>query len=123
MKMTALATIALSAIAKFMIAAAQPAAAAPAGPDSVQDTVNRLESNGYKVILNKVGTAPLEQCTVRGCARAARSPSFARIGGTKLLSAFCTRRSTSTRPADLGGGRVISSSGPAPRFWDPAARW
>ncbi|WP_102143076.1 hypothetical protein [Mycobacterium hubeiense] len=64
MKMTALATIALSGIATFMIAAAQPAAAAPAGPDSAQDTVNRLESNGYKVILNKVGTAPLEQCTV-----------------------------------------------------------
>lgn len=103
MKMTALATIALSGIATFMIAAAQPAAAAPAGPDSVQDTVNRLESNGYKVILNKVGTAPLEKCTVSGCARAARSPSFARIGGTKLLSAFYTRRSTSTRPADHGG--------------------
>ncbi|ADU01972.1 MULTISPECIES: hypothetical protein [Mycolicibacterium] len=66
MKMTALATIALSGIATFMIAAAQPAAAAPAGPDSVQDTVNRLESNGYKVILNKVGTAPLEKCTVSG---------------------------------------------------------
>ena len=64
MKISALATIALSGIATFMIAAAQPAAAAPAGPDSVQETVNRLESNGYKVILNKVGTAPLEQCTV-----------------------------------------------------------
>ena len=66
MKMTALATIALSGFATFMIAAAQPAVAAPAGPDSVQDTVNRLESNGYKVILTKVGTAPLEQCTVSG---------------------------------------------------------
>jgi len=66
MKMTALATIALSGLAAFMIAAAQPAGAAPGGPDSVQDTVTRLESNGYKVILNKVGTAPLEQCTVRG---------------------------------------------------------
>lgn len=66
MKMTALATIALSGFATFMIAGAHPAVAAPAGPDSAQDTVNRLESNGYKVILNKVGTAPLEQCTVSG---------------------------------------------------------
>ncbi|WP_245909099.1 hypothetical protein [Mycobacterium neglectum] len=64
--MTALAIIALSAIAPLMIAAAQPAAAAPAGPGSVQDTVNRLESNGYKVILNKVGSAPLDQCTISG---------------------------------------------------------
>uniref|UniRef100_A0A5Q5CL93 PASTA domain-containing protein n=1 Tax=Mycobacterium sp. (strain JLS) TaxID=164757 RepID=A0A5Q5CL93_MYCSJ len=66
MKMTTLATTALAGIATFMIAAAQPAAAAPTGPDSVQDTVSRLESKGYKVILNKVGSAPLEQCTVSG---------------------------------------------------------
>lgn len=66
MKMTALAALGISGIATFMIAAAQPAAAAPAGPDSVKDTVSRLESNGYKVILNKVGSAPLEQCTVSG---------------------------------------------------------
>lgn len=66
MKMTTLATTALAGIATFMIAAAPPAAAAPTGPDSVQDTVSRLESKGYKVILNKVGSAPLEQCTVSG---------------------------------------------------------
>ena len=66
MKMTALAIVVISGIAPLMIAAAQPAAAAPAGPDSVQDTVNRLESNGYKVILNKVGSAPLERCTISG---------------------------------------------------------
>lgn len=64
MKMTALATIGLSGLATLMIAAAPQAAAAPTGPDSVQDTVNRLESNGFKVILNKVGAAPLDQCTI-----------------------------------------------------------
>ncbi|MBY0286555.1 hypothetical protein [Mycolicibacterium tusciae] len=66
MKMTTAAAIALSVIATFMIGSAQPAAAAPAGPRTVQDTVTSLESNGYKVILNKVGSAPLEQCTVTG---------------------------------------------------------
>jgi hypothetical protein len=40
------------------------ALAAPSGVGSAQDTVNTLESSGYKVILNKVGTGPLEQCTV-----------------------------------------------------------
>lgn len=64
MKLTALATITFSVIASLMIAAAQPAAAAPAGSDSAQDTVDKLESNGYKVIVNKVGSAPLEQCAV-----------------------------------------------------------
>jgi hypothetical protein len=31
---------------------------------SVQDTVNALEAEGYRVILSKVGRAPLGQCTV-----------------------------------------------------------
>lgn len=66
MKMTTAATIVLSGIATFMIASAQPATAAPTGPGTVQDTVSKLESNGYKVILNKVGSAPLDQCTVTG---------------------------------------------------------
>jgi hypothetical protein len=66
MKMTAIATMGLSALAALTITTAAQAAAAPAGPDSVQDTVTRLESNGYKVILNRVGSAPLEQCTVSG---------------------------------------------------------
>lgn len=65
MRMTGFATIAASALAAVAIGAAAQAAAAPTGPGSVQDTINRLESNGYKVILNKVGSAPLEQCTVR----------------------------------------------------------
>lgn len=66
MRTTGLATIAACALAAAAIGAAAQAAAAPTGPDPVQDTVNRLESNGYKVILNKVGSAPLDQCTVRG---------------------------------------------------------
>lgn len=66
MKMITAATIALSGIATFMIASAPPATAAPTGPGTVQDTVSKLESNGYKVILNKVGSAPLDQCTVTG---------------------------------------------------------
>lgn len=66
MKTHALSAIAFSGAAAFMIAAAQPADAAPAGPDSVRDTVTRLESQGFKVILNKVGAGPLEQCIVSG---------------------------------------------------------
>lgn len=38
---------------------------------------------------------------------------FRQMGGTKLLSAFCTRRSTSTRPADHGGESAISVIGTA----------
>jgi hypothetical protein len=40
------------------------AEAAPSGIGSAQDTVEELEDNGYKVILNKMGTGPLDHCTV-----------------------------------------------------------
>lgn len=42
---------------------AGPALAAPA-PASAQDTVNSLQAKGDKVILTRVGAAPLSQCTV-----------------------------------------------------------
>jgi hypothetical protein len=31
---------------------------------SAQDTVDELEHNGFKVVLNKMGAAPLDHCTV-----------------------------------------------------------
>jgi hypothetical protein len=38
--------------------------AAPSGIGSAQDTVNDLENNGFKVVLNKMGAGPLDHCTV-----------------------------------------------------------
>jgi hypothetical protein len=38
--------------------------AAPSGIGSAQDTVNELEGNGFKVVLNKMGAGPLDHCTV-----------------------------------------------------------
>src|SRR6478735_5176329 len=43
---------------------APTAAAAPSGPSSVEQTVNQLKAEGYTVIVNKVGAAPADQCTV-----------------------------------------------------------
>ena len=40
------------------------AEAAPSGIGSAEDTVNELEHNGFKVVLNKMGAAPLDRCTV-----------------------------------------------------------
>ena len=50
----------------FALALGLPAAAqaAPSGIGSAQDTVNELEHNGFKVVLNKMGAAPLDNCTV-----------------------------------------------------------
>jgi hypothetical protein len=38
--------------------------AAPAGPSSVDATIDHLRAQGFDVIVNRVGIAPLEQCTV-----------------------------------------------------------
>ena len=59
--LTAVTAGALSAAALTLAAAA---AAAPSGPSSVDQTVNRLKADGYTVFVNKVGAAPVDQCTV-----------------------------------------------------------
>ncbi|CAM5731136.1 hypothetical protein MAUB1S_02461 [Mycolicibacterium aubagnense] len=40
---------------------------APAGlaaAETAQETINRLQSEGYVVTIDKIGTAPMDQCTV-----------------------------------------------------------
>jgi hypothetical protein len=59
--LAAIAAGALIALALELPAGAQ---AAPSGIGSAQDTVNELEDNGFKVVLNKMGTGPLDHCTV-----------------------------------------------------------
>jgi hypothetical protein len=43
---------------------AGPAYGAPSGGDTVDRTVNRLQEQGYNVIVNRTGTAALSDCTV-----------------------------------------------------------
>jgi hypothetical protein len=54
-----------SAVASGFVALAAVATAAPTGPSQVDDTVRTLEAEGYNVIVNRTGAAPLSQCTVR----------------------------------------------------------
>jgi hypothetical protein len=35
-----------------------------AGADSAQETINELQSQGYTVTIDKIGTAPISQCQV-----------------------------------------------------------
>jgi len=58
------ATITGGALTALALGFPLSALAAPSGVGSAQQTVNTLESSGYKVVLNKVGTGPLEECTV-----------------------------------------------------------
>jgi hypothetical protein len=51
-------------VAAAIIGLAAPAAAAPTGPGNAQQTINELQAQGYTVIVNRTGTAPLDQATV-----------------------------------------------------------
>jgi hypothetical protein len=58
------ATVTGAALAALALGAPAGATATPLGVGSAQDTVNTLENSGYKVVLNKLGPGPLDQCTV-----------------------------------------------------------
>jgi len=64
MKKFRFATVVASGLAAAFLGFAAPAVAAPSGPGSAQDTISQLESQGYKVIVNRVGSTPLDQATV-----------------------------------------------------------
>jgi hypothetical protein len=59
-----MAVVAAGAIAAAALGFAAAANAAPMGPNNVSQTVENLEAQGFKVIVNKTGSAPLEQCAV-----------------------------------------------------------
>jgi hypothetical protein len=58
------ATVAASALAAAVIGLAAPAQAAPTGPGNAQQTISDLQSQGYTVIVNRIGNAPLDQASV-----------------------------------------------------------
>lgn len=64
MKSFTISVIAAGAFAAAAIGFAGAASAAPSGPSNADQTVDQLQADGLTVILNKFGTAPLDQCTV-----------------------------------------------------------
>lgn len=64
MKKMAISAFAAGTLAMAGLAVAGPAVAVPTGPSTVDQTVSRLQSQGYQVVLNKVGAAPLDLCAV-----------------------------------------------------------
>ena len=62
-KFTFAATV-VSGLAAAVIGLAAPAVAAPSGPGDAQQTINVLRAQGYTVIVNRIGTAPIEHANV-----------------------------------------------------------
>jgi hypothetical protein len=57
-------TFTAGALASAALGLAGTANAAPSGPSSVDQTISQLRSQGYQVVVNRVGTARRDQCTV-----------------------------------------------------------
>jgi hypothetical protein len=56
--------IAAGVIATAALGFAAAANAAPSGPTTAAEAVTELQSQGFRVIVNKIGTTPLDQCVV-----------------------------------------------------------
>jgi hypothetical protein len=72
-------------LAAAVIGSAGIAAAAPSGPSNAQQTIRQLQSQGYTVIVNRLGSSPLDQASV---VAVRPGPNFSR---TDTLSAVTTR--------------------------------
>ncbi|MFV9636011.1 hypothetical protein [Mycobacterium neumannii] len=75
MKKIGIAAVA-SGLAAGLIGLAAPVAAAPSGSQNAQDTINQLRSEGYRVVVTQVGTAPLSEAEV---VAVREGPTFTRI--------------------------------------------
>jgi len=82
MKNFALAVATASGLVAATLGLAAPVVATPSDGESAQDTVNRLESEGFRVILNKVGSGALDQCTATAVrpGQDVTEPGTSRIG-------------------------------------------
>ncbi|BBX91009.1 hypothetical protein H5U98_07135 [Mycolicibacterium boenickei] len=68
--------------------------------ESAQDTINRLQSEGYTVTIDKIGTAPLEQCTVTSVRNPQQVSQLVPyvgpgLGGDRILVPSITSRTVS----------------------------
>jgi hypothetical protein len=59
-----LTSLAAGALASAALGLAGIANAAPSGPSSIDATVSQLRAQGFQVIVNRIGTAPVDQCTL-----------------------------------------------------------
>ena len=64
MKKFGFAATIVGGLATAIIGLAAPAAAAPTGPGNAQQTISELQAQGYTVIVNRVGTVPLDKASV-----------------------------------------------------------
>ena len=57
-------SVVASALASATLGLAATAVAAPSGPSSVDDTIGRLQAQGFNVLVSRVDSAAIDQCTL-----------------------------------------------------------
>ena len=86
--------IVTGAMALAALGLAGVANAAPSGPVTASATVSALQANGFHVILNKIGTAPLDRCSVtsvRPGQTFARADSGAPGAGSSIVTTVTSK--------------------------------
>jgi hypothetical protein len=92
-------TAVIGAVAVGGLVIVPTAGAAPTGPSNIETTVKNLQAQGYNVIVNRIGSAPLSQCTISAVrpgqtfstvdSRASGSPTTTIISKTVFVDAAC----------------------------------
>ena len=57
-------SVVAGALASATLGLAATAVAAPSGPSSVDDTIGRLQAQGFNVLVSRVDSAAADQCTL-----------------------------------------------------------
>ncbi len=87
MKNILVTSLTAGALAVAALGLTATANAAPAGPSDVDTTINQLRAQGFDVVVNRTGTAALEQCTV-SAVRPGQTFSRSDTGSGRPGSAF-----------------------------------
>jgi hypothetical protein len=64
MKKILFTSLAAGALASAALGLAGTASAAPSGPSSVDDTISQLQAQGFHVIVSRVNSGAVDQCTL-----------------------------------------------------------
>ncbi len=90
----------LAAVSAAAVAVIGAPASMASAEETAQETISRLQSEGYTVTIDKIGTAPLDQCTVtsvRNPQQVAQLVPYVGpvLGGDRLLVPAITSRTVS----------------------------
>jgi hypothetical protein len=80
-KILVITTLAAGALSAAGLGLAGAANSAPSGPSTVHSTISHLQSQGYQVIVNRVGAGELSMCSVSAIRAGQQFTQHLPVGG------------------------------------------